>query len=156
MATCFLYKLSKLQLSVSLIKLINSYQSHRKSIVSVEGELSTPRQIDAGVPQGSVLAPTLYSLYINDTSQTSRVQLALFADDTCMYATEGKEGYVLKKLQHCLTAMEAWCEQWNIKIHEDKAQVICFSRRRGPVEPHLTFKGRNVPFVKDLVSRCNF
>jgi hypothetical protein len=64
--------------------------------VSVEGQLSSPRQIAAGVPQGSVLAPVLYSLYINDVPTAPGIQLALFADDTCIYATEkqGRLGFV--------------------------------------------------------------
>jgi hypothetical protein len=60
-----LYKLAKLQFSTSIIKLISSFLSQRKFRVSVEGELSTPRYMQAGVPQGSVVSPTLYNLYIN-------------------------------------------------------------------------------------------
>jgi len=41
--------------------------------------------------------------------------------------------------------MEAWCERWNIKINEDETQSIYFSYRHGPVEAHLTLKGRNIP-----------
>jgi hypothetical protein len=44
--------------------------------------MSTPRFMQAGVPQGSILSLTLYNLYINDTAQTSGLNLALFADDT--------------------------------------------------------------------------
>jgi retron-type reverse transcriptase len=62
-----LYKLSKLEFSTSLIKLINSFLSQRKLRISVEGEMSKPRELQAGVPQGSVLSPTLYNLYINDS-----------------------------------------------------------------------------------------
>jgi retron-type reverse transcriptase len=102
-----LYELSKLQLSFNLIKFISPYLSQRQFRVSVEGEISTHSEIEAGVPQGFVLAPTIYNLYINDISQTPGFQLAFFADDTYIYATERKEGYVLRKLQLCLTAMEA-------------------------------------------------
>jgi hypothetical protein len=58
-----LYKLSKLEFST---KLIGSFLSKRKFRVSVEGEMSTPRIMQAGVPQGSLLSPTLFNMYIND------------------------------------------------------------------------------------------
>jgi hypothetical protein len=62
-----LYKLSELEFPTNLIKLISSFLSHRKLRVSVEDEMSTAREMQAGVPQGSVLSPTLYNIYINDT-----------------------------------------------------------------------------------------
>jgi hypothetical protein len=68
-------------------------------------------------------------MYINDGPQTPDVHLALFADDTCLYATDHKEGGVVKKLQQCLSSMETWSESWNIKINEDKTLGIYFSRR---------------------------
>jgi hypothetical protein len=55
-----LYKLSKLKISISLIKLIRSFLSQGKFRVSVEGEMSTTRDIQAGVPQGSILTPAAY------------------------------------------------------------------------------------------------
>jgi hypothetical protein len=109
-----------------MTKLINSFLLQRKFRVSIEGEMSTPRCTKPGVPQGSVLSPTLYNLYINDTPQTIGVNLALFAGDTCLYATELKEGYVLRKVQRALNSMSVWCERWNIKIVEEKTQAIYF------------------------------
>jgi hypothetical protein len=79
--------------------------------------MSMLRYIRAGVPQGSVLLPTLYNLYINDTPQAIGVNLPMFADDTCLYATESKEGYALRTLQRGLYSMAAWCERWNININ---------------------------------------
>jgi predicted SpoU family rRNA methylase len=67
-----------------------------------------------------------------------------------MYATDIKEGYVLRKLQRGLTPVEAWCERWNIKINENKSQVIYFSCRHGQIKIHLTVKGQNIHFVKDV------
>jgi hypothetical protein len=52
--------------------------------------MSTPREMQVGVPQGSVLSPAFFNLYINDAPQTHGVHLALFADDNCLYATDRK------------------------------------------------------------------
>jgi hypothetical protein len=145
-----LYKISKLQFPTNLIKLINSYLTNRKFRVSVEGELSTPREIQAGVPQGFILAPTLHSLYIHDTPRTPGVRLALFADDTCLYTTDRREIYVLRKLQRGLNALEEWCEKWTIKINEDKTRAVYFSKRLRRVEAHLTLKGPAITFVNDV------
>jgi hypothetical protein len=68
--------------------------------------------MQAGMPQGSALSLTLYSVQdINDTPQTPDVYLGLFVDDTCVYATDRKEGYVLRKVQRNLSATETWCER---------------------------------------------
>jgi hypothetical protein len=103
--------------------------------------MSTPRDIKTGVPQGSVMSPTLYKLYVNGTPQTTGVNLALFADDTCLYATERNGAYVLRKLQRGLNSMAAWCKNWNTKINEEK-----FGQPSSPIklESHLTLNGRNI------------
>jgi hypothetical protein len=64
-----LYKLPKLEFLTSLIKLISSFISQRKFSVLVEGEMTKPRKTRGGVPQGSVLSPTLYNMYTNNTPQ---------------------------------------------------------------------------------------
>jgi hypothetical protein len=94
----------------------------------------------------------MYSIHINDTPQTPGVYLGLFADDTCIhiYLTEGKEDYVLRKFQRGLSAIETWCEHWNIKVNKDNTQVISFSDGHRPPEPHLTLNGRNIPFVNHV------
>jgi hypothetical protein len=91
-STLLLYKLSKLEFSDNLIKLISSFLSQQKFRASVEGKMSTPRYMEAGVPQGSILSPQLSNLYINDTPppQAIGVHLALFTDNTCLYSTHHK------------------------------------------------------------------
>jgi hypothetical protein len=102
------------------------------------------------VPQGSVMPPTLYSIYINKTPQTSSIYLGLFDDDTCIYATGRKEGYVLRKLQRGLSAIKTWCERWNIKVNEDKTRAIYVSHRLWPPEAYLTLNEQNIPFVSHV------
>jgi hypothetical protein len=102
-----LYKLSKLWFSNNLIKLISSFLTQRKFGVSVEDEVSTPRYMQSGVPQGSVLSPTLYNFVYKWYPSNPGVNLALFPDNTCLYATNRKEGYVLRKIQRGLNCMAA-------------------------------------------------
>jgi hypothetical protein len=87
---------------------------------------------------------------MNDILQTPGVYVALFADDTCIYTTDLKAGYVLRKLQCDLTSMESRCEHWNIKFDEDKTQAIYFFHRRRLVEAFLSLKGLQVSFVNHM------
>jgi hypothetical protein len=74
----------------------------------VEGKMSIPQELQTGMPPGSHLAPTMYGLYINFNPQTLGVHLV--ADDRCIYTTDHKEGYVLRKVQHGFTSsMDLWC-----------------------------------------------
>jgi hypothetical protein len=93
------------------------------------------------------MSPTLYDLYINYTTQTSGINLALFADDTCLYATDRKEGYVQRKTQSGLDSMAAWCKRCNIKINEDKTRAIYFTHRNRPPDSLLMLNGRSFPCV---------
>jgi hypothetical protein len=84
--------------------------SRSKFRVSVEGEMSTPTEMKARVTRILVLAPTLFNMYINDAHQTHGVQLALFADDASLYATDRKEDFVVRKRQRRLSSIGGWFE----------------------------------------------
>jgi hypothetical protein len=103
------------------------------------------------VPQSSVLSPTLCNLYINDIPQGIGVNLSLFTDDTCLYATERKEDYVLRKSQRGLYSMTLWCMRWNINMNAEKNRAIYFSHQIRPPETTLILAGRNIPFVNSVI-----
>jgi hypothetical protein len=65
-------------------------------------------------------------MYKNDVPQTPGVYINLFAD-IWLYATDRKEGFVLRNLQRRLSSMVTWCEQWSIKISKEKIQAVYFS-----------------------------
>jgi hypothetical protein len=145
-----LYNLSKLEFSTSLIKLIGSVFSQRKFRVSAAGEMSTPRVMQAGVPQGSVLSPTLFNMYINGTPQTHGVHLAsLQMTPACMRQIPRK---VL-----LLENFSAFSAQWRPDVSVGISRLkrirlgwIYFSRSRRPPEHHLTLNGRDIPFVNSV------
>jgi hypothetical protein len=97
--------------------------------------------------------PQCCTIYINDKPQTPGVYLGLFADGISIYATDRKEGYVLRKLQRDFSSTETRCERWNIKISEDKTQAIYFSQRLRLHEAHLILNERNIPFVNHVKYR---
>jgi hypothetical protein len=69
---------------------------------------------------------------------------------TCIYATDHKEIYVLRKLQRGLNAVEAWCERWNTKINEDKTRAVYFSDRLRLAKACLMLKGWDIPFLNNV------
>lgn len=84
-----IFKMSRLQIPIGLIKLIESFLTNRTFSAKIEDKTLTTRKIEAGVPQGSCLSPTLFILYTNDIPLTDKGQISLFADDT-MFHTKNK------------------------------------------------------------------
>ena len=65
-----------------------SYLSDRTQFVAIENENSSVRAIECGVPQGSILGPLLYLIYVNDIHEATRGTILSFADDTSLLVTE--------------------------------------------------------------------
>lgn len=79
-----LYKLHKFNLPIYLEKIIKSFLTDRVFSVCVDKKNSTLRDIPAGVPQGSILSPTLYSLFTSDFKSLKNQSVAFYADDSAM------------------------------------------------------------------------
>ena len=79
-----LKKMKYLGFSLSSIKWFESYLEERTFSVQVEESLSSPGSLACGVPQGSILGPLLFLLYVNDMSQAVTCDLLLYADDSCL------------------------------------------------------------------------
>ena len=81
-------KLEKCGIRNNSLHLFNNYLTSRKQIVYVNNSYSTPQTIKCGVPQGSILGPLLFSIYINDLPKASHFETCLYADDTALILSE--------------------------------------------------------------------
>ena len=105
-----------------------SYLSNRKQYVSVNGHISETLQIRSGVPQGSVLRPLLFLIYINDLPSVSRcLTFYLFADDTNIYF-EASDLFTLQKLVNSeLRHVKKWLDANKLALNVDKQILLFFT-----------------------------
>ena len=110
-----------------------SYLSDRSQYVVLNGERSPTHTIMSGVPQGSVLGPLLFLIYINDSVlQPLSIGSAmnLYADDTLLYRViTSPDDYV--KLQLDITAIASWVDQNNLTLNAKKCKYMVISKLRG-------------------------
>lgn len=107
------------------------YLSNRKQIVKCHGNVSKKRTLNVGVPQGSVIGPLLFIVFINDISQHVNIGTAnLFADDTLIYCSGNSLSEMNTKLQNCVDDVSLWYKTNNIAINEQKccSMIICPNR----------------------------
>ena len=82
-----LYKLRRVGIKGDLLNWFEDYLTDREQRVVIRGQSSNWDSIKAGVPQGAVLGPLTFLIYINDLTKVVNCNLKLFADDTCLYVT---------------------------------------------------------------------
>jgi hypothetical protein len=124
-----IYKLIQLRFPSQLIKLLHSYLTDRYFQVKVDGVLSEPKEITAGVPQGSILGPRLFTIYIHDLPEFAKTSTALFADDTAVYAHSHHAQVAGRQLQIHVNMLEQYYKKWNITINPEKTEVIVFTKK---------------------------
>lgn len=155
---------NKFGIGATVLKWMSSYLSAREQKVKVGDDVSTPKVMQCGVPQGSVLGPVLFSLYISpilDITQQCGVETHQYADDCQLYIainTQDSDAVnaAKERLEKCVRDIANWMTANKLKLNDDKSEVIVFSPPRVQTPPVLnTFSlcGTNIPVatsVRDL------
>lgn len=126
-----LYKLNLLLKNPLLVDWISSFLSSRSQYVSFNTFHSSKARVSSGVPQGSVLGPLLFLLYINDLPDTVSTKIRLYADDCVIYhvinSPDDHHTLHTSFLNFC-----RWCQNWQMNINFQKTAAMCFSRQKTP------------------------
>ena len=129
-----LHKLKSSGISGQIFALISSFLSNRRLRVVLDGKSSQEYPVNAGVPQGSILGPTLFLLYINDLPDDVICDIAIYADDTTVYskcdqASDLWQQLVLvSELESELRDTVDWGRKWLVDFNAGKTQLVLFDR----------------------------
>ena len=107
------------------LKFIHSYLTGRKQRTNVNNFLSTWKTITSGVPQGSILEPLLFNIYLNDMFFfLPNINITNFADDTTPYKINKTVEALIEKLTEDVTVLNIWFENNYMKSNDDKCKLI--------------------------------
>ena len=125
---------------------IENFLSDRQQMVAIEDVLSSPCPISSGIPQGSIIGPLLFLIYINDIDVCAHplqesVRISLFADDAKMYATDPLT------LQHCLNLVGDWLQNHQLRLATNKCSTLHISKTKETPDFYL---------YSNLVSRTEY
>lgn len=142
-----LNKLRMLNLDSAVLRWIENYLFQRRQCVVLNGKKSDYVDVTSGVPQGSVLGPLLFLIYINDISVGISSCIRLFADD-CVVYRKIKSSDDVAQLQADLDRIQSWCSTWKMNLNHKKCVNLCFTKKRKQIESQYFIN--NNPITKEL------
>ena len=129
-----LHKLKSYGISGQILGLISSFLSNRRLRVVLDGKSSQEYPVNVGVPQGSILGPTLFLLYINDLPDDVICDIAIYADDTTLYSKCDRASDLWQQLE-LASELESdlqdtvdWGKKWLVNLNAGKTQLFSFDR----------------------------
>ena len=133
-----------------LIHLIHSYLSGRTFTVVVDGARSSSRPQRAGLPQGAVLSPLLFTLYISDMPSLPHMHLALYADDTALLPQSWRVDTIVRRLRMAVTQLQMYFIRWRLQVNTSKTEAIFFTKMRPILPSHLRIENQDIPWTKEI------
>lgn len=127
-----LHKLQYILKNPKLIVWIRAYLENRQQFVSFNDSCSSKLPVDSGVPQGSVLGPLFFLLYINDIMNDLSVSVKLYADDCVLYTKVSTAGDQIR-LNNQFNKVVSWCQEWQMSINYNKTVYMKITLKKNPL-----------------------
>ena len=140
--TRLLQKLSAYGIEGKVLCWIADFLSDRKMRIMVRGEYSEWVDVISGVPQGSVLGPILFLIYVNDIPETVNCSIKMFADDTTLFRTV-KTIDDCNILQNDLNTLSQWTNDWLLSFNGDKCKVMHIGKNNPKIDYIMRTENEN-------------
>ena len=145
-----LQKMLDLGIPITITRLVAAFLRTRTAQVLINGTLSSNVRMKQGLPQGSVLSPILFIIFINDIVKDlpDDVIASLFADDAAVYAQDSDLAKAEEKLQAAVTVVEQWSKANKLDLNTKKSCTFFFSNSSNEASwrPKITLLGKPMPF----------
>lgn len=148
-----IYKMFENDYPVFIVKTIQTYLDKRHFYIKIKNIQKGPYTAQAGVPQGSVLAPHLYTIMTHDMPMGQNgIQTALYADDTCIFKTSYSAEIALRRLDiHINRTVVPYLDNNKIKINPSKTESILMTKRKTDfIKSKLKIQGEIIPIKNKL------
>ena len=143
-------KLESFGVNGPILQWLQNFLENRRQKVTVDGEESDWGEVRSGVPQGSVIGPTMFILYINDMPDVVESFIQLFADDAKVFA-EINNGDHNINLQRDIGALQDWANRWQLRFNAKKCKVMHLGHSNPKMNYHIDNEELEVVHVeKDL------
>lgn len=149
-------KLEELGIAGKALQWFSSYLHYRRQTVSINGSRSDTKELSCGVPQGSVLGPILFNVYMTSLGHLLRQHIPnyhFYADDTQIYlsAKLNELDNAVHQIEQCVSIVEGWMSQHQLKMNNDKTEFLIISSKQLAskfTKPSLKLSGLAVEPVK--------
>ena len=135
-------------------KWFQSYLNGRFQYVELNGYQSTKANLETGVPQGSVLGPLLFLLYINDLPSSTKLKSIIFADDTNLLISGNDLAELVSTLNEELKSVSDFFKANQLKLNAKKTKIVCFRKKAPPAaleDQAVLLDGEQLRFEEEAV-----
>ena len=130
------------------LSLMSSYLSNRQHLVKIQNSDSTFLTLETGVPQGSVLGPLLFLIFINDLPHNTNFTVKLFADDTSLSLDSDNYYDLQKNVNNEILKVYQWLCKNKLTLNIKKSKFMIVSNKRSPADLNFQVKVKNINLEK--------
>ena len=131
-------------------KLLQSYLTNRVQVTKINNSFSSIQQVTCGVPQGSILGPLLFNLYINDLPKASKFSIRLFADDACLTLRHKNPDTLESLINQELNTVNNWMSINKLSVNYTKTNYVIFTKNKSQKQYNIYMNDKLLESVDEI------